>query len=64
MDNIEKDIAQGYADFADDEGSTAVGTEENIAGRIVKSSATPCDEILRQGFSILGIYEAGCLAYM
>ena len=31
MDNIEKDIAQGYADFADDEGSTAVGTEENIA---------------------------------
>ena len=26
MDNIEKDIAQGYADFADDEGSTAVGT--------------------------------------
>ena len=31
MDNIEKDIAQGYADFADDEGSTAIGTEENIA---------------------------------
>ena len=31
MDNIEKDIAQGYADFADDEGSTAEGTEENIA---------------------------------
>ena len=30
MDNIEKDIAQGYADFADDEGSTAIGTEENI----------------------------------
>ena len=22
MDNIEKDIAQGYADFADDEGRT------------------------------------------
>lgn len=30
MDNIEKDIAQGYADFADDEGSTAIGTGENI----------------------------------
>ena len=32
MDNIEKDIAQGYADFADDEGSIEeVETEENIA---------------------------------
>ena len=31
MDNIEKDIAQGYADFADDEGSIEeVKTEENI----------------------------------
>lgn len=31
MDNIEKDIAQGYADFADDEGSIEeVETEENI----------------------------------
>ena len=30
MDNIEKDIAQGYADFADDEGSIEeVKTEEN-----------------------------------
>ena len=31
MDNIEKDIAQGYADFADDEGSIEeVEAEENI----------------------------------
>lgn len=31
MDNIEKDIAQGYADFADDEGSIEeVETEENV----------------------------------
>ena len=31
MDNIEKDIAQGYADFADDEGSIEeIETEENI----------------------------------
>lgn len=37
MDNIEKDIAQGYADFADDEGSTAIGTEENI----VAENSTP-----------------------
>ena len=49
MDNIEKDIAQGYADFADDEGSIEEVEAEDIYTGYKYIETRNADTVLGQG---------------